>query len=236
MAGLALLTDHRPRPRVKTQTCALRSLTAKGVSDMFIHFSGQNHHKGGTPKDPFFTFSARLAQPRGQHPPHHQHHLHQCPPWMRMMHALPGMLSTMGTPQKTLVFDSAGSRSKNDPFSPKTHPNILSPLAARSQRKSIAHGRRMVGGGRRHRAAGPVPEGRPSEPRPSAVSRTTGSEAPRWPDRSRFGLAAGLAALSLETKKQSKATRVHAIKCLRIGPCARCLGTYRFEQCETLGQ
>ena len=36
----------------------------------------------------------------------------------------------------------------------------------------------MVGGGRRHRAAGPVPEGRPSGPRPSAVSRTTGSEAP----------------------------------------------------------
>ena len=98
--------------------------------------------KGG---HPFFTFSARLAQPRGQHPPHHQHHLHQCPPWMRMMQAMPGMLSTMGTPQKTLVFDSAGSRSKNDPFSPKTHPNILSPLAARSQRKSIAHGRRMVG-------------------------------------------------------------------------------------------
>ena len=182
MAGLALLTDHRPRPRVKTQTCALRSLTAKGVSDMFIHFSGQNgcdHHKAGTPKDPFFTFSARLAQPREQHPPHHQHHLHQCPPWMRMMQAMPGMLSTMGTPRKTLVFDSAGSRSKNDPFSPKTHPNILSPLAARSQRKSIAHGRRMVGGGRRHRAAGPVPEGRPSGPRPSAVSRTTGSEAPR---------------------------------------------------------
>ena len=91
-----------------------------------------------------------------------------------MMQAMPGMLSTMGTPRKTLVFDSAGSRSKNDPFSPKTHP-----LAARSQRKSIAHGRRMVGGGRRHRAAGPVPEGRPSGPRPSAVSRTTGSEAPR---------------------------------------------------------
>ena len=154
MAGLALLTDHRPRPRVKTQTCALRSLTAKGISDMFIHFSGQNgcdHHKAGTPKDPFFTFSARLAQPREQHPPHHQHHLHQCPPWMRMMQAMPGMLSTMGTPRKTLVFDSAGSRSKNNPFSPKTHPNILSPLAARSQRKSIAHGRRMVGGGRRHR-------------------------------------------------------------------------------------
>ena len=125
-----------------------------------------------------FTFSARLAQPRGQHPPHYRHHLHQCPPWMRMMQAMPGMLSTMGTHQKTLVFDSAGSPSKNDPFSPKTRPNILSPLAARSQRKSIAHGRRMVGGGRRHRAAGPVPEGRPSGPRPSAVSRTTGSGAP----------------------------------------------------------
>ena len=40
----------------------------------------------------------------------------------------------------------------------------------------------MVGSGRRHRAAGPIPEGRPSGPRPSAVSRTTGSEAPRWPD------------------------------------------------------
>ena len=41
----------------------------------------------------------------------------------------------------------------------------------------------MVGGGRRHRAAGPIPEGRPSGPRPSAVSRTTGFEAPRhsWP-------------------------------------------------------
>ena len=36
--------------------------------------------------------------------------------------------------------------------------------------------------GRRHRAAGPIPEGRPSGPRPSAVSRTTGSEACRWPD------------------------------------------------------
>ena len=204
MAGLALLTDHRPRPPVKTQTCALRSLTAKGVSDIFSGQNGCDHHKGGTPKDPFFTFSARLAQSRGQHPPHHQHHLHQCPPWMRMMQAMPGMLSTMGTPQKTL------------PFPPGSE--------VTAQKYSA------------YRAAGPVPEGRPSGPRPSAVSRTTGSEAPRWPDRSRFGLAAGLAALSLETKKQSKATRVHAIKCLRIGPCARCLGTYRFEQCETLGQ
>ena len=137
--GRTCVADRPPA----AQTCALRSLTAKGVSDMFIHFSGQNgcdHQKGGTRKDPFLTFSARLAQPRGQHHPHHQHHLHQCPPWMRMMQAMPGMLSTMGTPQKTLVFESAGSRSKNDPFSPKTHPNILSPLAARSQRKSIAHG------------------------------------------------------------------------------------------------
>ena len=40
----------------------------------------------------------------------------------------------------------------------------------------------MVPGGRRHRAAGLIPEGRPCGPRPSAVSRTTGSEAPRWPD------------------------------------------------------
>ena len=45
-------------------------------------------------------------------------------------------------PPKTFVFDSAGSRSKSDPFSPRTRPNILFPLAARSQRKSIAHGRR----------------------------------------------------------------------------------------------
>ena len=40
----------------------------------------------------------------------------------------------------------------------------------------------MVGSGPRHRAAGLIPEGRPSGPRPSAVSRTTGSDAPRWPD------------------------------------------------------
>ena len=40
----------------------------------------------------------------------------------------------------------------------------------------------MVGSGPRHRAAGLIPEGRPCGPRPSAVSRTTGSEAPRWPD------------------------------------------------------
>ena len=32
--------------------------------------------------------------------------------------------------------------------------------------------------GRRHRAAGPIPEGRPCGPRPSAMSRTTGSGPP----------------------------------------------------------
>ena len=42
-----------------------------------------------------------------QHSPHHLHHLHhlhQCLPRMWMMQVMPGMLSTMGTPQRMLVF------------------------------------------------------------------------------------------------------------------------------------
>ena len=175
---------------------------------MFIHFSGQNgcdHHKAGTPKDPFFTFSARLAQPREQHPPHHQHHLHQCPPWMRMMQAMPGMLSTMGTPRKTLRGESVQKR----------------PLFAQNTREH------------------PFPPGSEvTAQKYSAWSAVVGGTG-----RPALYLKVGPPGLGLRPyhgprglKPPGKATRVHAIKCLRIGPCARCLGTYRFEQCETLGQ
>ena len=81
-------------------------------------------------------------------------------------------------PKKCMIFDMATGRSKIGPFLPKMSPNILSPMAARFQRKSMPHGRRVVPSWSAARGGGPVPEGRPYGPRPSPVSRTTGMEPP----------------------------------------------------------
>ena len=91
-----------------------RGLPAKQVSICSTFAPAKNLEKQCV-----FTFSARLAQPRGQHPPHHRHHLHQCPPWMRMMQAMPGMLSTMGTPKKRSFLTPRGVGPKTTPFRPK---------------------------------------------------------------------------------------------------------------------
>ena len=98
------------------------------------------------------TFSAKLARLREQHPqhpPHHRHHPHQCPPMMRMMQVMPGMLSTMGTPKKHSFFDSAGRCSKSRQKSPEQIRKSFAPYKggpSLAQGKSIAHGRRWVGG------------------------------------------------------------------------------------------
>ena len=127
------------------------------------------------------TFSAKLARLRGhhpQHPPHHRHHPHQCPPRMRMMQVMPGMLSTMGTPTADHALYFCPAPSWAHPYKGRRISGFVQAIfggflsiSPRSQKTSVFWG-----------AAGPIPEGRPSGPRPSAVSRTTGSEAPRWPD------------------------------------------------------
>ena len=121
---------------------AHRNSCPKSSSAGRFRYVPRSHPPNTLKNTVFFTFSARLAQPRGQHPPHHRHHLHQCPPWMRMMQAMPGMLSTMGTPQKTLVFDTAGSRSKSAQNTPEHPFPPGSEVTAQKYSAWSAHGRR----------------------------------------------------------------------------------------------